>query len=40
MDKNYRKSGKSKGKAIPIQACKGSEGSRRVKTTDFMTVGT
>ena len=40
MDKNYRKNGQGKGKAIPVQVWKGSEGSRRLRTPDFMKVGT
>lgn len=40
MDENYKKCGKGKGKAIPVQSWKGSEGFRRLWTPDFMTVGT
>jgi hypothetical protein len=29
-----------KGKAIPFQALTGSEGSRRLRLPDFMTIGT
>jgi hypothetical protein len=29
-----------KGKAIPLQACTGPEGSRRLRLPDFMTIGT
>jgi hypothetical protein len=32
--------GKAKGKAIPLQAWTGPEGSRRVRPQDFKTVGT
>jgi hypothetical protein len=32
--------GKAKGKAIPLQAWTGPEGSRRLKIPDFKTVGT
>jgi len=32
--------GKGKGKAIPLQAWTGPEGSRRVRLPDFKTVGT
>jgi hypothetical protein len=31
---------KSKGKAIPLQACEGPEGSRSLRLPDFKTVGT
>jgi len=31
---------KSKGKAIPLQAWTGTEGSRRVRLPDFKTIGT
>jgi len=31
---------KGKGKAIPLQAWAGPEGSRKLKLPDFMTVGT
>jgi hypothetical protein len=31
---------KGKGKAIPLQAWRGPEGSRRVRLPDFMTLGT
>jgi hypothetical protein len=31
---------KGKGKAIPIQAWTGSEGSRRLRLPDFKTIGT
>ena len=31
---------KSKGKAIPLQAWTGPEGSRRLKLPDFKTIGT
>jgi len=29
-----------KGKAIPLQACTGPEGSRRLRLPDFKTIGT
>jgi len=29
-----------KGKAIPLQACTGPEGSRRLRLSDFKTIGT
>jgi len=29
-----------KGKAIPLHACTGPEGSRRIRLTDIMTIGT
>ena len=32
--------GKGKGKAIPLQAGTGPEGSRRLRLPDFKTVGT
>jgi hypothetical protein len=32
--------GKGKGKAIPLQAWTGNEGSRRVRLPDFKTIGT
>jgi hypothetical protein len=32
--------GKGKGKAIPLQAWTGPEGSRRLKLPDFKTIGT
>jgi hypothetical protein len=32
--------GKGKGKAIPLQAWTGPEGSRRVRFPDFKTIGT
>jgi len=32
--------GKSKGKAIPSQAWIGPEGSRRLRLSDFKTIGT
>jgi hypothetical protein len=35
----YSSKGKDKGKAIPSQAATGPEGSRRLKLSDFMTVG-
>ena len=31
---------KGKGKAIPLQAWSGPEGSKRMKLTDFKTIGT
>jgi hypothetical protein len=31
---------KKKGKAIPLQALTGPEGSRRLRLPDFMTIGT
>jgi hypothetical protein len=31
---------KGKGKAIPVQAWTGSEGSRRLRLPDFKTIGT
>jgi hypothetical protein len=32
--------GKGKGKSIPLQAWTGPEGSRRLRLTDFKTIGT
>ena len=32
--------GKGKGKAIPLQAWRGSEGSRRLRLPDFKKIGT
>jgi hypothetical protein len=32
--------GKGKGKAIPLQAWTGPEGSRRIRHQDFKTIGT
>jgi len=32
--------GKCKGKAIPLQALTGPEGSRKLRLPDFMTIGT
>jgi len=32
--------GKGKGKAIPLQACTGPEGSRSLRLPDFKTFGT
>jgi hypothetical protein len=32
--------GKGKGKAIPLQALTGHEGSRRLRLPDFKTIGT
>jgi hypothetical protein len=32
--------GKGKGKAVPLQAWAGAEGSRRLKLADFKTIGT
>jgi hypothetical protein len=32
--------GKGKGKAIPLQALTGPEGSRRLRLSDFKTIGT
>jgi hypothetical protein len=32
--------GKGKGKAIPLQALTGPEGSRRLRLPDFKTIGT
>ena len=32
--------GKGKGKAIPLQACTGPKGSRRLRLLDFKTIGT
>jgi len=32
--------GKGKGKAIPLQAWTGPEGSSRLRLTDFKTIGT
>jgi hypothetical protein len=32
--------GKGKGKAIPLQTCAGPEGSRRLRLSDFKTIGT
>jgi len=32
--------GKKKGKAIPLQAWTGPEGSRRLRLPDFKTIGT
>jgi hypothetical protein len=37
---NLFKTGKGKGKAIPLQAWRGPEGSRRLRLPDFKTVGT
>jgi hypothetical protein len=31
---------KVRGKAIPLQACTGSEGSRNLRFSDFKTIGT
>ena len=31
---------RKKGKAIPVQACTGPEGSRRLRLPDFKTIGT
>ena len=36
----YIRKGKGKGKAIPLQAWAGPEGSRRLRFPDFKTVGT
>jgi len=36
----YEDKGKGKGKAIPLQAWTGPEGSRRLRLPDFKTVGT
>jgi len=36
----YMGKGKSKGKAIPLQAWTGPEGSRRLRLPDFKTIGT
>jgi hypothetical protein len=36
----YIKYAKCKGKAIPLQALTGPEGSRRLRLLDFKTVGT
>jgi len=35
-----RETGKLKGKAIPLQACRGPEDSRRLRLPDFKTIGT
>jgi len=35
-----RGKGKGNGKAIPVQAWTGPEGSRRLRLPDFMTLGT
>jgi hypothetical protein len=40
LGKNYIKYGKGKGKAIPLQALTGPEGSRRLRLPDFKTIGT
>jgi len=32
--------GRGKGKALPVQACKGPEGCRRLRFPDLKTVGT
>jgi len=37
---NYTRTGKAKGKAIPLQAWTGPEGSRRLRLPDFKTNGT
>jgi len=40
-EKNMRLvKGKGKGKAIPLQAWTGNEGSRRLRLPDFKTIGT
>jgi hypothetical protein len=39
VDRIYME-GRGKGKAIPLQAWTGPEGSRRMRLPDFMTVGT
>ena len=36
---HLRVKGKGKGKAIPLQAWTGPEGSRRLRLPDFMTIG-
>jgi hypothetical protein len=36
----YYGKGKGKGKAIPLQAWTGPEGSRRLRLPDFKTIGT
>jgi len=36
----YKKKGKGKGKAIPLQVSTDPEGSRRLRKSDFKTVGT
>jgi hypothetical protein len=38
--KNARKCAVSKGKAIPLQALTGPEGSRRLRLPDFKTIDT
>jgi hypothetical protein len=37
---NAQQYGKGKGKAIPLQASTGPEGSRRLSLPDFKTIGT
>ena len=37
---NHLLKGKGKGKAIPLQAWTGPEGSRRLRLPDFKTIGT
>jgi len=39
-DKTMTRPLKSKGKAIPLQAWTGPEGSRRLRIPDFKTIGT
>ena len=36
----YNVNGKGKGKAVPLQAWTGLEGSRRLRLPDFKTIGT
>ena len=36
----FTSKGKGKGKAIPLQAWTGPEGSRRMRLPDFKTIGT
>jgi len=40
IETNSDKKGIGTGKAIPLQACTGPEGSRRVRLPDVQTVGT
>jgi len=39
QDRVYHR-GKGKGKAVPLQAWTGPEGSRRLRIADFKTIGT
>jgi len=40
LGKRWSQSGKGKGKALPLQAWAGPEGSRRLRLPDFKTIGT